>query len=90
MTDASGGSADVAHANPLLRRLGFGPRDRAVILQADDIGMCEATIAALPALADSLLVTSTSVMVSATAPSDVVRTNTLPSSHLAKATVFFP
>ena len=63
MTDAWRGLADVAPVNPLLRRLGFGPRDRVVILQADDIGMCEATIAALPALADSGLVTSISVMV---------------------------
>jgi predicted glycoside hydrolase/deacetylase ChbG (UPF0249 family) len=63
MTDASRGLAMSHDANPLLRRLGFGPRDRVVILQADDIGMCEATIAALPALADSGLMTSTSVMV---------------------------
>jgi hypothetical protein len=32
-----------------LKQLGFDARDRAVIIHADDVGMCQAT---LPAIAD--------------------------------------
>ena len=49
--------------NPVLRRLGFSARDRVVIIHADDIGMCEATIPALAELLDFGLVSSCSVMV---------------------------
>jgi chitin disaccharide deacetylase len=48
--------------NPALQRLGFGEQDRVLIIHADDIGMCQAT---LPALADALdfgLVSSAAVM----------------------------
>src|SRR6476660_10130610 len=48
--------------NPALKRLGFGEQDRVLIIHADDIGMCQAT---LPALADALdfgLVSSAAVM----------------------------
>jgi len=37
--------------NPILRALGFGPKDRVVVFHADDIGMCQAT---LPAWEDAL------------------------------------
>lgn len=49
--------------NPALRRLGMAGDDRALIIHADDIGMCHAT---LPALAEVMafgLVTSSAVMV---------------------------
>ncbi len=49
--------------NPALKKLGFGPTDRVVIIHADDIGMCQAT---LPAYADLLefgLLSSAAVMV---------------------------
>jgi len=49
--------------NPALHRLGFNARDRVVIIHADDIGMCEATIPALAELLDFGLVSSCSVMV---------------------------
>ena len=37
--------------NWALEKLGFGERDRVVIIHADDIGMCQAT---LPAIVDVL------------------------------------
>lgn len=49
--------------NPFLSRLGYGPEDRIVVLHADDIGMCQAT---LPAYADLLefgLISSAATMV---------------------------
>src|SRR5689334_17257195 len=49
--------------NPVLKKLGFDPHDRVLIIHADDIGMCQAT---LPAYADLLefgLVSSAAVMV---------------------------
>jgi chitin disaccharide deacetylase len=49
--------------NPALYRLGFSARDRVVIIHADDIGMCEATIPAMAELLDFGLVSSCSVMV---------------------------
>ncbi|MCA1682818.1 MAG: polysaccharide deacetylase family protein [Actinobacteria bacterium] len=51
-----------AAANPALRELGFGPEDRVVIVHADDVGMCVATIDAFLELADDGLTTSGSVM----------------------------
>ncbi|HEV2961259.1 MAG TPA: polysaccharide deacetylase family protein [Candidatus Angelobacter sp.] len=51
------------HVNPALRRLGFGAKDRVVIIHADDIGMCEATVPAVVELLDFGLVSSCSVMV---------------------------
>ena len=49
--------------NRALHRLGFSARDRVVIIHADDIGMCEATIPAVAELLDFGLVSSCSVMV---------------------------
>ena len=49
--------------NPVLRYLGFAATDRVVVIHADDLGMCQAT---LPAFVDVLaagLVSSGSVMV---------------------------
>ncbi len=50
-------------SNPVLRRLGLGPQDRAVIVHADDIGMCHATLPAIEELFQAGLVSSASVMV---------------------------
>jgi len=49
--------------NPALRRLGFSENDRVVILHADDIGMCQATLPALAGLLDAGLVSSAATMV---------------------------
>jgi chitin disaccharide deacetylase len=45
-----------------LERLGFSPSDRVVILHADDIGMCHATIPAFENLLEFGLVSSYAVM----------------------------
>jgi predicted glycoside hydrolase/deacetylase ChbG (UPF0249 family) len=50
------------NTNPLLRRLGFAPDDRVVIIHADDIGMCQAGIAALDGLLEAGIVSSMAVM----------------------------
>jgi hypothetical protein len=34
------------HTKALLRKLGFDAQDRVVIIHADDIGMCQATLSA--------------------------------------------
>ncbi|HMA37275.1 MAG TPA: polysaccharide deacetylase family protein [Chloroflexia bacterium] len=49
--------------NPALQQLGYGPRDRVVIIHADDIGMCQATLSVLADLLDGGLVSSAAVMV---------------------------
>jgi predicted glycoside hydrolase/deacetylase ChbG (UPF0249 family) len=49
--------------NPILRKLGFGPRDRVVIVHADDVGMCQATVPAFFELAAGGLVSAGSAMV---------------------------
>ncbi|HEV8579314.1 MAG TPA: polysaccharide deacetylase family protein [Thermoanaerobaculia bacterium] len=49
--------------NPLLRRLGFSAGDRVVLLHADDLGMCQATIPAFAELLEAGLVSTGSVMV---------------------------
>ena len=49
--------------NPILRRLGLADADRAVIIHADDVGMCQASVAAYAELADLGAVSSASVMV---------------------------
>lgn len=49
--------------NPLLRRLGLSPDDRAVIIHADDVGMCQATLLGLEELLDAGIVSSASLMV---------------------------
>ena len=53
----------VVNPNPILASLGFGPDDRVVIIHADDIGMCQATLPAFVELLDFGLVSSGSVMV---------------------------
>ncbi|MGC9039159.1 MAG: polysaccharide deacetylase family protein [Roseiflexus sp.] len=49
--------------NPLLKRLGFRPDDRVVIIHADDLGMCQATIPAVAELFAAGLVSSAATMV---------------------------
>ncbi|HKF57178.1 MAG TPA: polysaccharide deacetylase family protein [Blastocatellia bacterium] len=49
--------------NPVLQALGFGAGDRVVIVHADDLGMCHATLPAFEELIEFGLVTSGSVMV---------------------------
>ena len=49
--------------NPVLRKLGFSPGDRVVIVHADDVGMCHATVPAFFELAAGGLVSAGSVMV---------------------------
>ena len=49
--------------NPILRRIGFSPTDRVVILHADDIGMCQATLTAYDDLLDARLASSAATMV---------------------------
>jgi chitin disaccharide deacetylase len=51
------------HNKALLRKLGFDAQDRVVIIHADDIGMCQATLSAFAELVDAGLVSSGSVMV---------------------------
>ena len=49
--------------NPILKRLGFDDGDRVVILHADDVGMCQASLTAFADLVDFGLVSSGAVMV---------------------------
>jgi chitin disaccharide deacetylase len=49
--------------NPALRALGYSQGDRVVIVHADDVGMCGATVDAFFELADGGLVSSAAVMV---------------------------
>lgn len=49
--------------NPVLRQLGFADDDRVVILHADDIGMCQATLPAFVDLVDFGLISSAALMV---------------------------
>lgn len=49
--------------NPALRELGFAPQDRVVIVHADDVGMCGATVDAFLELAQDGLTSAGSVMV---------------------------
>ncbi|MEZ4767979.1 MAG: polysaccharide deacetylase family protein [Caldilineales bacterium] len=49
--------------NPFLRTLGFSPTDRVVVLHADDIGMCQATLPAYADLLDAGLISSAAAMV---------------------------
>lgn len=48
--------------NPFLKRLGFGPADRVVIIHADDFGMCQATIPAVTELFAAGLLSSAAIM----------------------------
>ena len=49
--------------NPFVKRLGFDAADRVVVINADDIGMCHATLPAFLNLVDSGLISSGSMMV---------------------------
>lgn len=49
--------------NPILRRIGFSPTHRVVILHADDIGMCQTTLTAYDDLLDAGLASSAATMV---------------------------
>lgn len=49
--------------NPALKRLGFGEHDRVVIIHADDVGMCQASVQAFVELMDFGLVSSGAAMV---------------------------
>lgn len=49
--------------NPVLSRLGFAPDDRVVIVHCDDIGMCQASVAAFSRLYPVGIVSSGAVMV---------------------------
>lgn len=49
--------------NPILARLGFRADDRVVIIHADDLGMCQATLPAVAELFDAGLVSSAATMV---------------------------
>jgi len=46
-----------------LQALGFGPDERAVVLHADDIGMCQASVSAWAEMLDAGIISSASVMV---------------------------
>jgi hypothetical protein len=48
--------------NPILSSLGFDPSDRVVVIHADDVGMCQASLDAFQDLLEVGLVTSGSVM----------------------------
>jgi len=49
--------------NPALKKLGFGEKDRVVIIHTDDIGMCQSTMPAYESLLECGLISSASVMV---------------------------
>jgi len=49
-------------ANPFLATLGLSPTDRALIIHADDVSMCQASLASYAELLDVGLMTSGSVM----------------------------
>ncbi len=51
------------HPNPVLKKLGFSETDRVVILHADDIGMCQASLTAYADLVDFGLLSSAATMV---------------------------
>ncbi len=49
--------------NPILKKLGLNDNDRAVIIHTDDIGMCQASVAAFADLVDFGLISSGATMV---------------------------
>ena len=56
-------SSGMSPINPYLQQLGFQADDRVVVVHADDIGMCHATLPAIDELMAFGLVTSASAMV---------------------------
>ncbi len=51
------------HPNPVLRKLGFADQDRLAVIHVDDVGMCQASVAAYEDLYEFGLVSSGAVMV---------------------------
>ncbi|MBN1437890.1 MAG: ChbG/HpnK family deacetylase [Anaerolineales bacterium] len=51
--------------NPFLRKLGFSDTDRVVVIHADDIGLCHASVAAMEGLMGAGIVSSMSAMAAA-------------------------
>ncbi|MEW5871929.1 MAG: polysaccharide deacetylase family protein [Chloroflexota bacterium] len=51
------------HSNPVLKKLGYQEHDRLVIIHTDDIGMCQASLAAFAELAEFGLISSGATMV---------------------------
>lgn len=49
--------------NPMMKKLGLAPADRAVVIHADDIGMCQASFTAWADLVDFGLISSAATMV---------------------------
>jgi predicted glycoside hydrolase/deacetylase ChbG (UPF0249 family) len=49
--------------NPILEKMGYGIHDRVVVVHADDLGMCQATLTAFDRLIEHGIVTSGSAMV---------------------------
>lgn len=49
--------------NPVLKKLGFSPDDRVIIIHTDDIGMCQASVDAFADLDEFGLISSGAVMV---------------------------
>lgn len=48
--------------NPVLKAMGYGPKDRVVIFHADDIGMCQASLPAFEDALDYGILSSAAVM----------------------------
>lgn len=53
----------MASDNPILKTLGFSATDKVVVVHADDVGMCQATLPAVSDLFDAGLVSSGAAMV---------------------------
>lgn len=70
------------NTNPYLKKLGFSDDDRAVILHADDIGMCQAGLAAYAEIVQFGVLSSAAVMVPCPwFPATAVRYHTLQATH---------
>jgi predicted glycoside hydrolase/deacetylase ChbG (UPF0249 family) len=48
--------------NPVLRKMGFSENDRVIVIHADDIGMCQASVAAMDGLMNAGIVSSMAAM----------------------------
>lgn len=70
------------NANPYLKKLGLADDDRAVILHADDIGMCQAGLAAYEEIVEFGLLSSAATMVPCPwFPATAVLYHTLQTTH---------
>jgi predicted glycoside hydrolase/deacetylase ChbG (UPF0249 family) len=49
--------------NPVLKKLGFSPKDRVIIIHTDDIGMCQASVDAFADMVPAGIISSGAVMV---------------------------